>query len=215
MRLIPFSLALFLSAPLWSATISVVGDLRTDATFTACGDGCTLGPGNSDGDYAQWAAAVFPFTVSGAPTLSAITFSYGGGVNAKGQTIPEGGFEPYLSLFDSTGALVASTYSGVVCPPGALTNTLSGQCYDVLLDSIQLSPGSYSMAISAYFNMSFAENSGSGTLADGFTGLGNLLDGEDLHFAYEIILAPEPALAPLIAAGALLICLLVRRRAAA
>lgn len=46
--------------------------------------------------------------------------------------------------------------------------------------------------------MSFAENLGAGTLADGFTGLGNLNDGEDLHYAYDVILTstspvPEPS----------------------
>src|ERR1035438_8488936 len=41
--------------------LSFTGNLRTDATFTSCGSGCTLGPTNSDGDYAQYAAVVRDF----------------------------------------------------------------------------------------------------------------------------------------------------------
>jgi hypothetical protein len=38
--------------------------------------------------------------------------------------------------------------------------------------------------------MSFAENLGTGTLADGFIGLGDLQDGEDLNFAFDVDLTP-------------------------
>ncbi|HTS25588.1 MAG TPA: DVUA0089 family protein [Bryobacteraceae bacterium] len=177
---------------------SFTGDLRTDSTFTSCGSGCTLDAGNSDFDYAQWAAVERDFTVPVSSTLQAVTFSYGGGVNGNGQAIAEGGFEPYLSLFDDSGNFLASTLFGVTCPAGANTNAGSGQCFDVLLDAGVVAPGNYSIAISAFENMSFAENSGVGSLADGFTGLGNLAPGEDLHYAFDVILqdasaVPEPA----------------------
>ena len=35
-----------------------------------------------------------------ASDMQAVTFSYGGGVNSNGTTIAQGGFEPYLSLFE-------------------------------------------------------------------------------------------------------------------
>ena len=79
--------AALLAASLVSAqasTISFTGDIRADATFTSCGDGCTLGPGDSDGDFAQWAAAVGDFHVGTTSTMEAVTFSYGGGVNGHG-----------------------------------------------------------------------------------------------------------------------------------
>ena len=175
---------------------SFTGDLRTDATFISCGSGCTLGAGNSDSDYAQWAAVERDFNVPVSSTVQAITFSYGGGVNGNGLAIAPGGFEPYLSLFDASGGFLASTLLGINCPPGA--NTISGQCFDVLLDAGVLAPGNYAITISAFENMSFAENSGTGTLADGFTGLGNLPEGEDMHYAFDVILqnaspVPEPA----------------------
>src|SRR5262249_3736739 len=126
--------ALLLSAPATAApiVISFTGDLRTDATFTACGSGCTLGPANSDAAYAQWAAVLRDFHVGASSAMEAITFSYGGGVNGAGMTIPQSGFEPYLSLFDAAGNFLASTFFGETCPAGANTNSISGQCFDVL-----------------------------------------------------------------------------------
>ncbi len=209
------------SLPVFQASASTIysftGDLRSNATFSSCGTGCTLGPSNSDGDYAQWAAAVLDFTVTTASTMDAITFSYGGGVNGNGTVIPEGGFEPYLSLFDASGNFLSSTFFGTTCPAGANTNPVSGQCFDVLLDGGTLSPGNYQIAISAFENMSFAENLGTGTLADGFTGLGNLAQGEDLHYALDVVLnpttvVPEPKLLGLLVLAILAAYIAPRRR---
>jgi len=78
-----------------------------------------------------------------------------------------------------------------------------------LLDGGTLAPGDYQIAISAFENLSFAENLGSGTLAEGFTGLGTLAQGEDLHYAFDVILnsrtspVPEPGSPGLLACAAL------------
>jgi hypothetical protein len=194
---------------------SFAGNLRTNANVIGCGSGCTLDASNTDGDFAQWAAVVNDFTVSATSSMEAITFSYGGGVNGAGQTITQGGFEPYLSLFDAGGNFLASTFFGTTCPAGANANTLSGQCFDVSLDGGKLVPGSYQIAISAFENLSFAENLGNGTLADGFTGLGNLNSGEDLHYAFDVILkststVPEPSTGWLLS-GAMLSVAVMRR----
>jgi hypothetical protein len=196
---------------------SFTGDLRTDATFVSCGSARTLGAGDSDSDYAQWAAVERGFTVAASSMAQAITFSYGGGVNGKGVAIGEGGFEPYLSLFDASGTFLASTLFGITCSPGANTNTGSGQCFDVLLDAGVLAPGNYAITISAFENMSFAENSDVGSLADGFTGLGNLVPGEDMHYAFDVILqdaspVPEPANFGLIVEGTFLVFLMSRKQ---
>lgn len=212
----------FHAAAAFADTISYTGNLRTDANVTSCGMGCTLGSGDSDGDYAQYAAVVESFAVSSTSTVQAITFGYGGGVNGNGTTIVQGGFEPYLSLFDSSGNFLSSTYFGTTCPVGANTNTLSGECYDVSLDAGPLSAGTYEIAISAYMNMSYAENSGSGLLSDGFTGLGNLYSGEDLDYAFDVIIngggsipppppsVPEPP--PLVLVGLASVLSLAYRR---
>ncbi|MBZ5618862.1 MAG: DVUA0089 family protein [Acidobacteriia bacterium] len=199
--------------------ISFTGDLRTDATFISCGNGCTLGAGNSDSDYAQWAAVERDFTVAASSMVQAITFSYGGGTNGHGLAIGPGGFEPYLSLFDASGVFLASTLFGVTCPPGANINIGSGQCFDVLLDAGVLGPGNYAITLSAFENMSFAENSGVGSLADGFTGLGNLAPGEDMHYAFDVTLqdaspspVPEPASLGLMGCAVLLVFLMARKR---
>ena len=118
-----------------------------------------------------------------------------------------------MSLFDSGGNFLASTYFGTTCPLGAKTNTVSGQCYDVELDGGMLSPGKYEIALSAFENMSYAENPGGYLLSDGFTGLGNLAVGEDLHYAFDVILTPEPStMAVMLLAGGIIFLKTLRRK---
>ena len=159
-----------------ASVLSFTGDLRSDANFISCGFDCVLRPADTGGDYAQWAAASVDFAVPVASTI-AITFSYGGGTNGKGAVIAEGGFEPYLSLFDEGGNFVASTDAGTTCPAGAQTNSTTGLCYDVELDGGILAAGTYNIAISAFENMSLAENPGGYLLSDSFTGLAIWLPG--------------------------------------
>ena len=171
------------------------GNLRADATVTDCGQGCTLGSSDDDATWAQWAAVVYQFNVQAVSTMTAVTFGYGGGTSGTGVGVPAGGLEPYLSLFDSGGNLLASTYYGTVCPPGANTvpGGAYGGCNDVLLPGGLLLPGSYQIALTAWANMSFADQQpGVYTLADGFTGLGNLAAGENLNYAFDLILSPLP-----------------------
>ena len=154
-----FKLALLAmsAAAAHGGVISFVGDLRADANFTACGDLCTLDAGNTDVDYAQWAAFSANFAVPVTSIMSAISFSYGGGTNGNGALIAQNGFEPYLSLFDGSGNFLASTFWNHL-PSRANTNTDTLQCFDELLDGGVLAAGNYSIAISAFENLSFAEN---------------------------------------------------------
>src|ERR1017187_2723452 len=200
-----------------AGTISFTGDLRTDATVIGCGPGCTLNPGTStDFEYAQWAAVVVNFTVASPTSFRAISFSYGGGTNGKGGVVAPGGFEPYFSLFDSFGNFLMSTNvsdpHGESCPAGS--NMYQSACFDAALNIGMLAAGNYQLALTAYSNLSFAENLGSGTLADGFTGLGTLSSGEDLHSAFDIAEVPEPSSALLLgtAAAALAVALCIRNR---
>jgi len=169
------------------------GNLRTDATVTDCGQGCTLGPGDTDDDYAAWAAVLLNFTVAAPGSVQAITYSFGSGTSIQGNVVGPGGFAPYLSLFDSSGNFLASTFFGTTCPAGA--NTFNGNCFDVLLDAGVLAPGAYTLAITAFENMSFAENLG-GTLAGGFTGLGSLGPREQLTYAFDLVLPDAPTPEP-------------------
>jgi hypothetical protein len=184
------------------------GNLRTNATVTNCGSGCTLGLGNTDLEYANWAAVTYSFVVSTATTVQAITYGYAGGTSLTGAIVPSGGLEPYLSLFDSSGDLLTSSFSGT-CP--ATANTLGGNCFDVQLDTTPLlQPGTYIIALSAWENLSLAENLGTGTLADGFTGLGNLNPGENLNYAFDVILPNNipPSNAPELSSGLLVMAAL-------
>ena len=193
-----------------AATISFQGNLSTDATFLPPG-----APAFTDADYAQWAAVVSSFHVSSTSTIQATTFSYGGGTNGNGVAILEGGFEPYLTLFDGSGHFIASTFYGTVCPAGANANSISGSCFDVGLDAGTVGPGDYQIAISAFDNLSLAENYGTGTLSDGFTGLGNLAPGEDLHYGFDVVLTPAvvtPEPRALLPAGLLAMSLWLTKR---
>ena len=198
-----------------ASTIFFHGNLRTNATVTGCGPLCTLGPLNTDGEYAQYAAVVDTFTVSTTTTMQAITYGFGGGTSLTGAAVAPGGLEPYLTLFDSAGDFLASTY-GAPCPAGG--QTYNGACDDVALDGGTLGPGTYQIALSAYFNMSFAENYGNGKLSDGFTGLGNLAAAENLNYSFDVILpgvtspVPEPSF--MIPMGLALITMFLFRKSA-
>ncbi len=188
------------------------GNLRTDATVTACGQGCTLGALDPDSNYAQWAAVVETFTVHTPTTMEAITYSNNGGTSLTGAVVSAGGLEPYLSLFDSAGNFMASTFFGVTCPAGD-PSLGSPNCFDVELDAGTLNPGNYEIALTAWENMSLAENGGGSNLSDGFTGLGNLAFDENLNYAFDVILpqdTPEPASAALLAIACA--ALVVRKR---
>jgi hypothetical protein len=93
------------------------------------------------------------FTV-GAPSLVGLrTWSYGGGVNAAGQAIAAGGFDPLVHLWDAAGMLI-TVEDDSVC--GA------NMCPDVNF-YMQLAAGDYTVSISQYGNYSVDDN-----LANGF-----------------------------------------------
>ena len=204
----------------YGSTIFYSGDLRANATITNCGGVCMLAPSDSDATWAQWAGISIPFTLLTPTSVNAITFGFGGGTSATGSVVVAGGFEPYLSLFNSTGQFLMSTFNGINCPSGA--GSAGGNCFDVKLDAGLLASGSYTLVLSAYSNMSLAENLGSGLLIDGLTGLGNLGVNENLNYGLDLnILAPvaatpEPGGASLLLCSAILMGwkLSARRRAA-
>jgi hypothetical protein len=130
--------------------------------------------------------AIYTFSVSTAQT---VTFTSSGATN--------GGFQPYFSLFSGLGpgaAFLASNYDDAFFGDGG----------DFVLAE-SLAPGDYTVAISVFANMSFAENLGSGSLGDGFIflGFGDLGNG-----GYDVVAdaaappqLPEPAPFALLGAG--------------
>jgi hypothetical protein len=103
---------------------------------------------------------LFTFTVGALSTVGLRSYSYAGGVNAAGQTIARGGFDPIVELFNSAGQLIGQQDDSVCGKVGA--DAVTRQCWDINL-VIQLAPGTYTASLQQYNNYSVSEN-----LADGF-----------------------------------------------
>ena len=141
-------------------------------------------------EEANDATRTYTFSVSSTCAVTIQSYGYGGssaapgGTTLSGRTIVAGGFDPYLSVFAGAGSsatFLASNDDGV-CPPGASDG---GTCADSTL-SLSPAPGTYTLVVAAFENLSFAENLGSGTLGDGFTGLGNYDPSRTDAFAIDI-----------------------------
>jgi hypothetical protein len=110
---------------------------------------------------------IFYFTISAASTITLRTYSYAGGVNAAGTTIPAGGFDPVLSVFDSAGNLIGSNEDGGCT--NADTDPTTSLCWDSFL-RLPLPAGNYSVVLTQSANLANGP-----TLADSFVyaGAGN------------------------------------------
>jgi hypothetical protein len=169
--------------------------------------------------------ALLSFTLTSTADVDIQTWGYGGtgaaqgGVNAAGDVVAAGGFDPYISWFSGAGdgaTFLASADDGL-CPPG----TASPACHDATLHLSALAAGDYTLAVGTFGNMSFAENHGSGSLGDGFIGLGNYADASSAtvrsaHYAVDIRsdgipAVPEPSSLALLGAGLLLVAGRLRR----
>jgi hypothetical protein len=127
---------------------------------------------------------VFNVTGATSETVTVQTWSFGGGVNAAGNTIAAGGFDPFVAIFDGAGptATIAtdamsnpfgtsdalSNYGSFMgCPPAQMANIGGPLCGDVTM-SLLLGPGAYTLVLSDALNDANAifDN---GTLGEGFT----------------------------------------------
>jgi hypothetical protein len=134
---------------------------------------------------------LFTFTVGSESTVTLRTYSYAGGVNAAGQTIAGGGFDPILALFDSTGLFINQNDDG----GSAHVPCDAGRCYDTYLQAL-LAPGTYTVSVMAYSN--FANGP---YLSDGFRNTGSF-GGRTSNWAFDVLgvdqavqvgSVPEPA----------------------
>jgi len=126
------------------------------------------------------------FTVGGAgsQTVSIQTWGFGGGLNAAGQAIPAGGFDPFIGLFLSTGSSATILTDGIGdpfgtsdvlsnfasfagCPPGGTVDIGGAVCGDITM-SLSLLPGTYTLVLSDGANIANAVFD-NGTLGEGFT----------------------------------------------
>jgi hypothetical protein len=122
---------------------------------------------------------LFMFTAPTATTLVQ-TWGYAGGTNAASMSIPEGGFDPVLSVFDATGGLTSSSplvavndTGGPDCnynpAPCVEEDSVTGNAWDALITLSTLTPGDTYVLV-----LTEADNEPSGaTFGDGFTEEGN------------------------------------------
>ena len=127
---------------------------------------------------------VFDVTGSSNENVTIQTWGFGGGVNAAGQTIAAGGFDPFVGIFSGTGPTATmltdglgdpygtsdalSNYAGFAgCPPAATVDIGGALCGDVTMQ-LSLQPGTYTLLLSdaLYIPNAVFDN---GTLGEGFS----------------------------------------------
>ena len=96
-------------------------------------------------------------SVTAVSSVSIRTLSYAGGTNASGLVIPEGGFDPYLALFDSSGALITDNDDD----ESATKSVVTGWGLDASIEQVLL-PGSYTAAVSEFDNSATGPNLSAG-----------------------------------------------------
>lgn len=125
---------------------------------------------------------LFSFTLAADSGVTLRTWSYAGGMNAAGNLIGAGGFDPIVSLFyglGGTALLIGANDdgSGVAVDPG------TGLALDSLLEISALPAGTYTVGLTQVAN--FANGP---TLGDGFLGSGNpAFDGRTGSWALDIL----------------------------
>lgn len=101
----------------------------------------------------------FPLQLDVASRVTMISYSYAGGINAAGQAIPRGGFDPVLAVFDFAGFLIAQNDDGNADVPA---DALTGATFDSFL-ALELAAGDYTIALMQFDNEAIGP-----TLGDGF-----------------------------------------------
>ena len=205
-------------ATILALSLGIFAMPATATTLTTLSFIGSLDPGNPNDVFFA------TFTLATPSSVNIQTYGYGGtlnapgGVNAAGMIVAAGGFDTYVSLFAGTGpsaTFLASNDDGL-CPPGHA----SPACHDSTLSLSGLSAGSYTLALSVFDNISFAENLGSGRLGDGFVGFGDYFDaasGTTRTSAYAVDIAgnfaaPEPASVWLVLGGLCAVVFRVQNR---
>jgi hypothetical protein len=119
----------------------------------------------------------FTFAVGLPSTVTLRTWSYAGGTNAAGAAISQGGFDPILALFDSSGAYIGQNDDG---GSNVAADIITGNRYDTFFSSA-LGIGNYTVSIQAFSNFARGPN-----LSDGFQG-GGSFNERNTNWAFDIL----------------------------
>lgn len=133
--LFTLAFALYASLPMMASNITFVGSFQQDNQL-----------------------AVFTLNVSSTTLVEILSVGYAGGPTDIG-TVSPGGFDSYLTLFDSRGAFLAENDDWDGAPPDPNT----GQAFDAQLTQT-LDPGIYALVLTQYGNYAVSQN-----ILDGFS----------------------------------------------
>jgi hypothetical protein len=92
---------------------------------------------------------LFNFTVGSSSTVTLRTLSYAGGTQADGTVVTNGGFDPILALFDSSGNFIDNNDDGDSSEVPA--DPITERFFDTYLQVV-LGAGNYTVAVSQYDN---------------------------------------------------------------
>ncbi len=106
---------------------------------------------------------LFNFSVAAPSLVKLRSYSYAGGVQANGNVVSAGGFDPILALFDSAGHLINQNDDGHGVVP---FDSATGNDWDTYLQST-LAPGNYVVSVMEYDNFANGPNLANGFSRDG------------------------------------------------
>lgn len=140
------------------------------------------------------------FHLDASSTIALRTYSYAGGINAAGDTIARGGFDPVLSLFTGAGNFIGGSddndddHNGDGLPDYPIvvqTDSVTGKAYDSYLEAL-LNPGDYIVAITQAENEFSGHGQVGANISMGFQqqGQGNYTPGIILSETGQVVTGP-------------------------